>query len=161
MQTARAAVRLVLTLEAWKLEHGKLPETLDELLPKPHDGRITPHDWLAWPYLHELPVDPYSGVPFQYFRNGIESPLCWGQPWMANWPYQQCRQTLAANRPFIWSTGTEVYGNSWPAGTEHGGVFDTYNIRIRYPYVGSPCRSSRPPKSEHEIWESGWPFPIP
>ena len=145
MQTARAAVRLILTLKAWKLEHGSLPKTLDELV---------------GPYLKELPIDPYSYEPFRYFRNGIESPLYWGQPWMPGWPQQsaQSGQTLAANTPFIWSTGDEVYVNSY---TTDNGLLEKYNIWIRNPYEESRFRSSRPAKSEHEIWESGWPFPIP
>jgi hypothetical protein len=143
MQTARAAVRLILMLEAWKLQHGSLPKTLDELV---------------GPYLKEIPLDPYSHEPFRYFRNGIESPLRWGQPWMPAWPRSQYYQTLAANRPFIWSTGAEINVYSY---TTDNDLLDKYHIWTRYPYEESSYRASRRPKSEHDIWESGWPFPIP
>ena len=55
--TLRRANCVVLALMAWKLEHGQLPDKLDELV---------------GPYLKKLPLDPHStGLPFKYFPKGI------------------------------------------------------------------------------------------
>jgi hypothetical protein len=51
METRRRAATLLLALEAWKAQHGRFPDTLDEL---------------AGTYLNRLPLDPYSGKPFGY-----------------------------------------------------------------------------------------------
>ena len=52
----RRAAQLVLAIEAWRLDHGSLPKSLDQLLGK---------------YLERLPVDPYSGEQFGYDPNGL------------------------------------------------------------------------------------------
>ena len=51
MVTRRRAATLLLALEAWKAQHGRFPDTLDELVGT---------------YLDRLPLDPYSGKPFLY-----------------------------------------------------------------------------------------------
>ncbi len=60
METRRRAVRLQLALAAWRKEHGQLPERLQELV---------------GPLFAELPLDPYSGAPFEYFPNGTSAPI--------------------------------------------------------------------------------------
>ncbi len=52
----RSTARILLALEAYRLEHGDLPETLEKL---------------AGVYLPKLPRDPYSGVDFRYFPHGL------------------------------------------------------------------------------------------
>ncbi|HEY2839649.1 MAG TPA: hypothetical protein VGJ26_10890, partial [Pirellulales bacterium] len=55
-----AATRILLALTAWRLEHGKLPETLDELV---------------GPYFERLPRDPFTGAGFIYLRSGAPTTL--------------------------------------------------------------------------------------
>jgi hypothetical protein len=57
LETHRRATRSVLALEAWKLEHGRLPQSLDQLT-----GR----------YLDRPPVDPFWGQLFQYYPKGVQ-----------------------------------------------------------------------------------------
>ncbi|MBN1588944.1 MAG: hypothetical protein JW888_05470, partial [Pirellulales bacterium] len=49
------AFRLQLALAAWRLEHGEVPATLDQLVGA---------------YLDAVPIDPYTGRPFRYFPKG-------------------------------------------------------------------------------------------
>jgi hypothetical protein len=86
METDRRAVRLLLALQAWKIEHGELPNTLDELV---------------GPYLDRLPVDPYSAEPFRYFPAGVPIPLNLD-------PHAVKPEIFEAGTPFIWSAGPEV-----------------------------------------------------
>ncbi|MFO0947087.1 MAG: hypothetical protein U1D30_14280 [Planctomycetota bacterium] len=51
------ARKVQLALLAWKAEHGELPATLDVLVGS---------------YFETLPIDPYSGEPFFYVRDGLE-----------------------------------------------------------------------------------------
>jgi hypothetical protein len=53
----RRAIIVTLALEAWKLRHGSLPKSLDELV---------------GPCLDRLPVDPSTGKPFDYYPKGIK-----------------------------------------------------------------------------------------
>ncbi len=87
IETRRRAVRLLLALQAWKLKHGELPTTLDELV---------------GPYLDRVPVDPYSAEPFRYFPEGLPIPVT-SRPWDFGEP-----DVVEARTPFIWSTGEWV-----------------------------------------------------
>ena len=49
------ATRLFLALRLYHLEHGKLPETLEELAPE---------------YIDAMPQDPVNGKPFVYEPTG-------------------------------------------------------------------------------------------
>jgi hypothetical protein len=53
---------IVLALEGWRLEHGALPRSLDELAPT----------WLA-----RIPVDACTGQPFQFHPDGASEPITW------------------------------------------------------------------------------------
>jgi hypothetical protein len=66
---------------AWKLDHGALPERLEEL-----EGRELPR----------LPVDPITGGPILYYPDGMPVDVNF-----APRAYHESA-TLAANRPFIW-----------------------------------------------------------
>jgi hypothetical protein len=95
METPRRAVRLILALEAWKLEHGSLPDSLDELVVS---------------YFEQLPLDPYTAKSFRYCRDGINSPL--SQKRDAGY---QPNGEIAPNTPFVWSTGGQTR-ESWRCG---------------------------------------------
>ncbi len=136
METRRRAVRLILALEAWKLQHGELPETLDELV---------------GPYFDALPVNPCSGEPFLYRRDGVKLAISWQL--RPIWAPVASREQIPADRPFIWSIGNRI-------------LFEPRNKRFldRYQIVrGSGFRwyDNAIPSSEYELWEAGWVFPIP
>lgn len=114
METRRRAVRLLLALEAWKLEHGELPATLDELV---------------GPYLDRLPVDPYCAEPFRYFPEGLPIPV---DPSDLQ---HRARQRVEAGKPFVWSAGLGVVVN--PVRTEplweRSMIAYTYRGDVRQP----------------------------
>ena len=56
IEAYRRATQLVLALETWKLEHGSLPKSLEELKGK---------------YLDQLPLGPYTGAAFRYEPKGL------------------------------------------------------------------------------------------
>jgi hypothetical protein len=56
LKTERAVVQLVLGVEAWRLAHGRLPDSLGAL---------------QGTYLERVPKDPSSGQPFRYLRDGF------------------------------------------------------------------------------------------
>ena len=64
IETERRAVRIILVLEAWKLRHGSLPKTLDELIGSGLD---------------RLPTDPYTGKSFLYFPEGVTTSFPWNR----------------------------------------------------------------------------------
>jgi len=140
---ARRAVRVVLALEAWKLKHGSLPKKLDELVGHGLD---------------RLPADPYSGKPFHYFRDGLKIPLQWSQPRLVTayapetmFAYDQ--GTIAPDVPFLWASGAKLrYTN------REGSVLAE---NVIFTSVGDSMDEWRYPESEFDVWESGWPFPIP
>ncbi|MHC4401719.1 MAG: hypothetical protein ACYTG0_18770 [Planctomycetota bacterium] len=55
LEARRRAARVQLALAGWQIEHGRLPEKLDELV---------------GPYLNQMPLDPFTGKPFRYFPEG-------------------------------------------------------------------------------------------
>lgn len=87
----RATV-LLLALEAYRLEHGELPESLDALVGT---------------YFETLPRDPYSGLDFDYFPKGIPAPETelekteLGRRWYGKAP-------IVPEVPCIWSTSASL-----------------------------------------------------
>jgi len=83
---ARRKVSLVLlALQAWRLEHNSLPDSLEQLV---------------GPYLNEMPRDPYSGAPFQYFPHGAAV-----QTTLKSF---QGAIEISAEAPFLWSSGSHL-----------------------------------------------------
>ncbi len=141
-ECARRAARLRMALEAWRLQHGSLPKTLDELV---------------GPCLDRLPVDPYAGVPFRYRRTGISVPMALTGG-MRGLAYQiipvklPSNGKISANTPFVWSTGEFVDFNGLRPAAEQNTRYTVYDIRDHQFHT---------PQSEYDIWTRGWPFPIP
>jgi hypothetical protein len=98
-ENCRRATRLVLALEAWKLDHeGRLPDSLDELLGK---------------YIDRMPVDPATGQTFGYepkgadYRGGDVSRSLYieaGQPYVGDWPMRNLEDamTYRNNKRYPW-----------------------------------------------------------
>ncbi len=79
VETYRRATRLILALEAWRIEHGGLPKSLDDLTPK---------------YLDKVPVDPYIGKTFGYEPAGFPCGI-------VSEPGYAATRMLEPGRPFI------------------------------------------------------------
>ena len=80
-QVATWGLRQQLALIAYKLDHGSYPDSLDALVPN---------------YLSFVPIDPYSGLPFEYRPHGL--PLEFRGDGGAD-------SSLASKTPLLWSVG--------------------------------------------------------
>ena len=89
----RRAIRLILALNAWRLEHGRLPDSLGALIGSE---------------LQELPRDPYSGGPFKYLPAGLPFPLV--SCGRSNWDWK----IYPANTPMLASTTMELQFGTFP-----------------------------------------------
>ncbi|MBI3466214.1 MAG: hypothetical protein HY000_24635 [Planctomycetes bacterium] len=79
--TRRRALRLVLALNGFRVEHGELPEKLADL---------------RGAYFDILPLDPRSGKQFGYRRDGFSMPVLFERP------YQYLNKP---GQPILWSDG--------------------------------------------------------
>jgi hypothetical protein len=94
-EALRRGTMIVLALEAYRLEHGELPETLQALaesprpteskanfsalmllhplweFPRPTDGRESAPSKSSSAFFKLVPLDPYSGEEFRYFPHGV------------------------------------------------------------------------------------------
>jgi hypothetical protein len=119
IESDRRITRLVLALEAWRLEHGQLPENL-ELLAGPGSAH----------YFRQLPVDPTTGKPFRYFPKGIPFPV-------ESLVYLgRQREKVAANTPLVAGSSVELnLGGSRPFYDQYrsysGWGWDTESTRAR------------------------------
>ncbi len=137
-ETWRRATIIQLALQAYRLDHGSLPKSLDGLV---------------GPYLHELPADPYLGFPFRYFPNGMPTAnLKWsGQDEEEN--MRVWKAELADIKPGvagIWSSGPDLTAEgseTVPDGTKE----------MKYAF-----RSMAAWQAENwTVWHRGLWFPIP
>lgn len=76
----RNAALVLMALAGWQLDHDSLPETLMVLVGT---------------YFKQLPVDYYSGEPFEYRPEGFPSPIRFHDP----------DRPIPAEWPLIWSVG--------------------------------------------------------
>ncbi len=135
-ETRRRATLVLLALEAWKAEHGELPDSLDPLVGT---------------YLQELPVDPYRDKPFEYVPQGLPLAL---EP--STYHYQVVSYVaIPANQPFLWSSGPILRLQDPDAADFHR----KYVIHSGENWA--VWNSYRWPRSEYEVWQAGWPFQIP
>jgi hypothetical protein len=87
MATRRRAVRLQLGLVGWRIEHGRLPDRLEELV---------------GPFFDELPLDPYTAEPFQDVPDGSPAAA------LQLLPVAGARETktvVLADKPYFQSAG--------------------------------------------------------
>jgi len=139
MVTARRAMRLTLSLQAWKLHHGSLPKTLDELV-GPDLDKLAMVD----PFRRTVPLFPRGSEGS--FALGTTRLLAFAVP---SQRYSRQHAVLVVRRRKVRS------GCNSPADET---VTHKYSILdVDYGQAGT----WRSPKSEFDVWESGWPFPIP
>ena len=133
MENNRRATRIVLALQAWKLEHGGYPKTLDELV---------------GPYFEKLPKDSFSGEPYQYFPEGVKD-------WMSGQGMNFELLSPGKGKPLIWSTGimlklksseAQFFNKYW--------IYDPLQINNE----GEPWRD---PTSLYDILSHGRCFLVP
>lgn len=134
-ETRRRATLVLLALEAWKAEHGELPDSLDPLVGT---------------YLKELPVDPYRYQPFEYRPQGL--PLAFETSPVH--PQRVFYVAIPANQPFLWSSGPIL-------SLQDPGAADLHRKYLIDTGHGLGWNQWRWPSSEYEVWQAGWPFEIP
>jgi len=132
----RRAVLIQLALRAWYLDHGALPQKLEELT----EG-----------YLAPLPPDPYTGRAYHYVLQGRRENTRWGVGSEWKLPGGQDRvRVVPQNTPFLWSAGPRI------------GIYYYYlNADIGRQYLlqdnhGNYFRAA----SEMEALTRGWAFPL-
>jgi hypothetical protein len=100
-------------------------------------------DELAGRYLDRIPLDPRTGEPFRYFPDGLPIPL----------PYPDHKSSsdpqLKAGQPFLWAAGELVSVQR-----------DDPDPVERY-YIHDYGNAWREPRSEYEVWQAGWVYPVP
>jgi hypothetical protein len=129
------AARILLALEAWKMEHGKLPDSLDNLAGK---------------YFENVPVDPFSGKAFRYFPGGLPDRLTKIEPWAIYRSASDSPIYLEAKQPLLWSVGYRL--------RETNSELPTLSRYLINDALRQVLRSA---DSEAEIWQKGVIFPIP
>lgn len=142
-ESNRRATIITLALEAYRLEKGKVPESLDQLVGTEFDT---------------LPLDPYSGHKFLYFPQGIPIPENSAQ--LTDLDLQHRRQFdpyISFGMPGIWCTGPELE------------MVDQRDLEVLPDQDQRPSRpteyylrdSSRYTLSGYAAWLHGQWFPIP
>lgn len=134
-ETRRRATLVLLALEAWKAEHGELPESLDPLVGT---------------YLQEQPVDPYRDEPFEFVPQGLPLAL----ETSPVHPQRVFYAAIPANQPFLWSSGPIL-------SLQDPGAADLHRKYLIDTGHGLGWNQWRWPSSEYEVWQAGWPFEIP
>jgi hypothetical protein len=151
VETCRRATRLILALEAWKSERGRLPDSLGDL---------------SGTYLDQIPVDPYTGSEFRYEPKGLTRAVEWCSSKSTD------MKTLEPGRPFVACSSWPQAGSMMPYGTVsvgpksarlRGGVGATLSLNEVWEDVWLDLALSRAARTPplKEVWEDVWVFPIP
>jgi hypothetical protein len=143
-EARRRGTILVLALEAFRLEHGSLPQSLKELAGK---------------YVDRLPQDPYWGGPFEYFRDGLPQPNTPRE--QAQLQYARMATLLHPGWPCVWCMGATLAPASWQApgfsfdDPKRPDTYTYYRLRKDYNYWDM----TQVP--DYLAWARGYYFPIP
>jgi len=129
--TTLGASQITLALVAWQIEHGALPESLDQLV---------------GPYFAELPQDYYTGEEYRYFGEGVPERLRGGN------------RTVPPGTPFLWSPGANLLPSPL-GGTRDPNAKRTYSVFSRSD--SSPPGHAGPPIDEEQAIPFGIILPIP
>jgi hypothetical protein len=151
-EARRRAAMLLLAIEAHRLEHGELPQSLAELV---------------GPYFDALPLDPYSGQEFRYFSAGLPFPestleaaeLSEDRYWP---PMSQRMSDVVAGKPCIWCTSSRLKANTWTVGElpdESRENAEPPKQVVYYTSRENPYSSA--PLPPNIAWREGYWFPIP
>jgi hypothetical protein len=132
-----------LAMIAWKKEHGKYPDKLEQIAAY-FDGKI--------------PRDPYSGEAFGYVPEGFCSPQIILTALDAS---NQKWNTLAAGRPFLWSVGERIRkvfyslsSQEWPGQKRYSIIEKEGPYRLEDVEMYGP-------QTDAEVWANGICYPLP
>ncbi|REK09444.1 MAG: hypothetical protein DWQ37_18580 [Planctomycetota bacterium] len=109
LANAKRTALLAMAAEAYRLDHGDWPQSLEELVPE---------------YLSALPVDPYSGRAFVYFPEGPPAPLTSDQA--SRLDNIMTNSHIAPGQPCLWSSGVDLI----PVGPEDGDQYAWRSQRV-------------------------------
>jgi hypothetical protein len=138
MENRRRAAPIVLALQAWKLEHGAYPKTLNDLV---------------GPYLKHLPDDPYSGESYRYFPDGLN---LWLRDDASDENFKFKLMSPEQGRPLIWSTSPNIKINKSSDNQTN------YRIYDYYPTPGKPDSYYwRWWRSDYDLYSHGHFFLVP
>ncbi|HEV2969917.1 MAG TPA: hypothetical protein VGY55_08000 [Pirellulales bacterium] len=149
-ETQRRAVMIVLALESYRLDHGELPNSLGEL-----KGQ----------YLAAVPLDPYSGMEFQYFRTGLPAP----ETEIDNNGFRRARHDelgwpggpIEYGVPAVWSTGPQLVPATYlPTRPDGTAAENREKSQIIVGYSLGWGRAWRA-LSKSDAWEYGYWFGVP
>jgi hypothetical protein len=149
-ETQRRAVIIVLALESYRLDHGELPNSLEKLKGK---------------YLAVVPLDPYSGMEFQYFPTGVPAPETDVDPnGFVRTPHNELGRPggpIEYGMPAVWSTGPELAPETYlPTQPDGTAVDNREKSQIIVGYsLGWGRNSLTLPKSS--AWWYGYWFGVP
>jgi hypothetical protein len=147
-ETRRRVARLQLAVAAWRLEHGRLPDSLEELVGTE---------------LQSMPVDPFTGLSFQYLPDGAGAAVpnrnaqaldLWTED-------DESKDTIAAGTPLLWSAGSDVKYLRRSNSLTISGEPDTQFSHAEFTFKPAHARSAHWITNEHELWSLGWCFPVP
>jgi hypothetical protein len=132
-------LRLQLALLTWRLKHGRLPESLEQMVGSELD---------------KVPVDPFSGGVFLYRPQGVDLPLIAADT--TSLCVRPSREKAAAIEPqaaILWSSGPEL---AVPRPARSTDAWDP-NWVFHWPWMSQePLR-----RPVGNAWSHGWAFPIP
>jgi hypothetical protein len=123
-EALRRGTMIVLALQAYRLEHGELPDSLEKLARGPHNNWKPPAiGTKGGAFFNTVLLDPYSGEPFRYFPRGLpefpkQSDVLSANPdWtsefdstLSNIAQAWQQKSIVAGMPGIWSTGPDLIG---------------------------------------------------
>ena len=101
LEAHRRGLWLTIALQAYRLQHGKLPERLDELV---------------GPFMDRLPTDPFCGQAFEYWATGIPIEL------------RSDDRRLPPNTPYISIPGVRGI-RSEPVAKEYQNAFGPFKVK--------------------------------
>jgi hypothetical protein len=135
-------LQLQLALLAWRLKHGELPESLEQLIGSEID---------------QLPVNSFSGSVFLYRPRGVETPLVAAATTsLSTRPSPEKATRIEPHTPILWCNGPYLRARMPARSTDAIEPSE----RVYQPW-DSPPGPSRQPQNEAETWGLGWAFPIP
>jgi hypothetical protein len=137
----RRAALLRMALVAYRIEHGELPATLNNLV---QDG-----------YFEQLPRDPYSGLDYLYFPEGFPEP----QTALELAEADEARNPIIFGEPCVWCTSDRLDVRT----VEHSTDDDNPSAPTRsYVYYVGNSRYEPPFRlPTYVAWSRGQWYPIP
>jgi hypothetical protein len=142
--TVHRGVCMALALAAWRLEHGSLPKTGEELL-NACDGK--------------LPIDPFTATPFRYFPEGVPTALTNTTLFFA----RSIALQVPPGKPLLWSAGRYVLFREEDAGErgQSGYAADKPKVIPSNCTIYTRDGHRHCAQSEAELWNAGVTIPIP